>query len=51
MSPSTEPMEMDMLTRDQLIREQQRRGGGLVTLLGIYAILLAVLGMTASAIV
>ncbi len=40
-----------MLTRDQLIREHQRRSGGLATLVGIYAILLAVLGVTASVIV
>ena len=40
-----------MLTRDQLIREYQRRGGNFVTLLGIYLVLLAVLGFTASAII
>ena len=40
-----------MLTRDQLIREAQRRGGSFATLLGIYAALLVVLGVTASAIV
>jgi len=40
-----------MLTRDQLIREYQRRGGSFATLVGIYAVLLAVLGVTASAIV
>ena len=39
-----------MLTRDQLIRETQRRGG-FVTLLGIYALLPGVLGLTASAMV
>jgi len=44
-------MEIAMLTRDQLIREYQRRGGNFATLLGIYLILLAVLGVTASAIV
>lgn len=39
-----------MLTRDQLIRETQRRGG-FITLLGIYAFLLVVLGVTASTII
>ena len=40
-----------MLTRDQLIREARARGGNFATLLGIYLVLLAVLGVTASAIV
>ncbi len=40
-----------MLTREQLIREAQRRGGNFATLLGIYLVLLAVLGVTASAMI
>lgn len=40
-----------MMTRDQLIREYQRRGGSFATLVGIYVVLLAVLAVTASAIV
>lgn len=48
---SYEQMEIVMLTRDQLIREYQRRGGSFATLVGIYLALLAVLGVTASAIV
>ena len=39
-----------MLTRDQLIRECRARGGSLPGLLAIYAGLLLVLGLTASAI-
>ena len=40
-----------MMTRDQLIREYQRRSGSFATLVGIYVVLLAVLAVTASAIV
>jgi len=40
-----------MLTRDQLTNECRARGGNFATLLGIYAALLAVLAVTASAII
>lgn len=40
-----------MLTRDQLINECRARGGSLAALLGIYAALLAVLAVTAAAII
>lgn len=39
------------MTRDQLINESRARGGSLPALLGVYAALLAVLGLTASAII
>lgn len=40
-----------MLTREQLINEYRARGAGLPALLGVYALLLLVLGLTASVIV
>ncbi len=40
-----------MLTRDDLVREHRTRGGSLVGLLVIYAILLATLAGTALAII
>lgn len=40
-----------MLTRDQLIREARARGGSFAGLAGLYFVLLAVLGLTASAII
>lgn len=40
-----------MLTRDQLINESRARGGRLPALLGVYATVLLVLGLTANAIV
>lgn len=40
-----------MLTRDQLIREARTRGGSFAALAGLYIVLLAVLGLTASVIV
>lgn len=39
-----------MLTRDKLMKEMQTRGGNLPTLLGVYAALLLVMGLTAAAI-
>lgn len=40
-----------MLTRDQLIREYQSRGGSLAGLLVFYAGLVVVLALTASAMI
>lgn len=40
-----------MLTRDQLIKEYDARRGTLPAMLGVYGILVAVLGLTASAII
>lgn len=40
-----------MLTRDQMLRESRARGGSLSGLLAIYGVLIAVMALTASAIV